>query len=197
MQQHPVPQHIASYEFRLVGDMTLKQFGLLASGCFVALIFYASNLPTYFKWPLVVFFVALGGAMAFVPVEERPLHQWLVAFFKAVYSPTQFLWEKKVQKLTFFETTPKPKMPTQTMVKIGDKKQLAQYLQTLPAEKSPLEAEEEAALTRIGNMFQMTKMPAGVPPAPTPALQPIPAPAPTTPLPTPPKKPNSTPKKPT
>ena len=32
METHPVPQNISSYEFRLVGDMTLKQFLYLAGG---------------------------------------------------------------------------------------------------------------------------------------------------------------------
>ena len=32
LQQHPVPQHIASYEFKLIGDMTIKQFAYLAGG---------------------------------------------------------------------------------------------------------------------------------------------------------------------
>ena len=45
MQQHPVPQHISNYEFKLVGDMTLKQFFQLAGGILVALIFYATPLP--------------------------------------------------------------------------------------------------------------------------------------------------------
>lgn len=98
MEQHPVPQHIASYEFRLVGDMTIKQFGFLASGVLVALFFYASPLPRYFKWPLIVFFGFLGFALAFLPVQERPLSQWIVAFFKAVFSPTQYLWQKKTQE---------------------------------------------------------------------------------------------------
>jgi len=31
MEQHPIPQQISSYEFKLVGEMTLKQF-LKAAG---------------------------------------------------------------------------------------------------------------------------------------------------------------------
>ncbi|KKR52786.1 MAG: hypothetical protein UT88_C0021G0001, partial [Candidatus Woesebacteria bacterium GW2011_GWD2_40_19] len=38
MEQHPIPQNISSYQFRLVGDMTLKQFFQLAGGFLVGLI---------------------------------------------------------------------------------------------------------------------------------------------------------------
>lgn len=91
MEQHPVPQHIASYEFRLVGDMTLKQFLQVAGGGLVALLFYASPLPGIIKWPLILFSGLTGTALAFLPFEERPLSIWIVAFIKAIYSPTKYL----------------------------------------------------------------------------------------------------------
>ena len=92
MDQHPVPQNISSYEFRLVGDMTLKQFFQLAGGVLFAVILYHTNLPFFIKWPLMVLGALLGVMLAFVPVGGRPFSQWLMAFIKAIYSPTQFLW---------------------------------------------------------------------------------------------------------
>ncbi|TSC84204.1 MAG: Uncharacterized protein G01um101416_1120 [Microgenomates group bacterium Gr01-1014_16] len=57
MDQHPVPQNISSYEFRLVGDMTLKQFLQLAGGAGAGLLifrlplpFKAIYAPTEFYW---------------------------------------------------------------------------------------------------------------------------------------------------
>lgn len=94
MEQHPVPQPISSYEFRLIGSMTLKQFAKLAANCLVALIFYALPLPGFLKWPVIVFFVILGIGMAFIPFNERPLDVWIIAFFRRVFSPTQYLWRK-------------------------------------------------------------------------------------------------------
>ena len=32
MEQHPIPQQISSYQFKLVGDMALAQFGKTAGG---------------------------------------------------------------------------------------------------------------------------------------------------------------------
>ena len=94
MEQHPVPQPLTSYEFRLVGDMTLKQFFKLASGVILALIVYGINPPAFIKWPLIILFVLIGVGMAFLPLEGRPLDVWIVAFFKRIYSPTQYLWKQ-------------------------------------------------------------------------------------------------------
>lgn len=103
MQQHPVPQQISSYQFHLVGDMTLKQFLELAGGVVVGILFYATGLPGFIKWPLILASVAVGGAMAFVPFEDRPLEQWFVAFFRSVYSPTLFFWNKASQPVKIFQ----------------------------------------------------------------------------------------------
>lgn len=92
MKQHPVPQHISSYEFKLVGDMTLKQFFQLAGGVVVSLIIYATPLPGIIKWPLILFFSLIGVGLAFLPIQERPLSTWFFAFMKAVYSPTEYVY---------------------------------------------------------------------------------------------------------
>jgi hypothetical protein len=97
MEQHPVPQNISSYEFRLVGDMTLKQFLQLAGGVVLAVIIYRLPVPGIIKYPFVVMVVIVGVVMAFVPVNNRPFSQWLSAFFKAIYSPTEYYWEPEAK----------------------------------------------------------------------------------------------------
>jgi hypothetical protein len=94
MEQHAVPQDITGFKFKLVGNMTLKQFGELAGGAIVAYLFYASTWPDFLKWPLVLFFGFLGFALAFLPIEERPLDIWILNFFRAIYQPTFYVWKK-------------------------------------------------------------------------------------------------------
>lgn len=96
MDQHPVPQNISSYEFRLVGDMTLKQFLQLAGGCGVGVFFYKLPLPFIVKWPLIFVSVGIGILLAFVPVQGRSFSQWLLAFIRAVYAPTEYYWKAGV-----------------------------------------------------------------------------------------------------
>lgn len=94
MEQHPVPQQISSYQFKLVGDMTLKQFFEVAGGVVVALIIYSLPLPAFLRWPFIIVSVLFGAALAFLPIEERPLESWVIAFIRSIYQPTMFYWKK-------------------------------------------------------------------------------------------------------
>jgi hypothetical protein len=91
--QHLLPQDISSYRFRLIGDMTIKQFASLGICIILAIISYSFPLPFFFKYPLVFAFILLGVGMAFVPVQGRSLDIWLIAFIKSIYSPTQYTWK--------------------------------------------------------------------------------------------------------
>ncbi len=86
--------------------MTLKQFFQLAGGFLVALLFYSVPLIGIIKWPIVIISALLGAAMAFVPLEERPLERWIFAFFRAIYSPTEFFWQKTITPAKFYQDEP-------------------------------------------------------------------------------------------
>lgn len=94
MEQHPVPQNVTTFQFRLIGDMTMKQFGYLAGGAILAYISFKLPLPFFFTWPLTVLFALTGIGFAFVPIEERPMDVWVLSFLKSVYNPTQFVWHR-------------------------------------------------------------------------------------------------------
>lgn len=94
IQQHPLPQDISNYRFRLIGDMTIKQFASLGISIVLAIVVYSLPLPFFFKYPLSFVFVVLGVGMAFVPVQGRSLDVWIVAFIKSIYSPTQYSWKR-------------------------------------------------------------------------------------------------------
>lgn len=94
MEQHAIPTNVSSYQFKLVGDMTLKQFFQVAGGVLGAVIFYSTPLLPIIKYPLAGLSVILGVCLAFLPLEERPLERWIFAFFRAIYSPTLFSWKR-------------------------------------------------------------------------------------------------------
>lgn len=111
IQQHPLPQDISSYKFRLIGDMTIKQFLYIAGFIILTILIHNSPIPFFFRYPIEIFTLGLGIGLAFVPVQGRPLDKWIIAFIKSVYSPTQYTWQQKQ------EETPKAatrKAPTQT-----------------------------------------------------------------------------------
>ena len=133
MEQHPVPQQISAYHFRLVGDMTIKQFIELSAGVVVGWIIYSLPIHPIIRWPLVISSVFAGVTFAFLPLEERPLDRWLLAFIKAVYSPTQYIWKKSVIIPEFFKEIKLRKVAAKEERVGVDRKKLEEYLETLPA----------------------------------------------------------------
>lgn len=95
MEQHPIPQNVTSFEFHLVGDMTLKQFLYLGTGIGTAYLLYAATFYSHpiFALPLIIISSILGVSFAFLPIFDRPLDHWVKAFFEAVYSPTIGFWQ--------------------------------------------------------------------------------------------------------
>jgi hypothetical protein len=110
MEQHPVPQNVTTFQFRLIGDMTIKQFGYLAAGAILGFICYKLPIPVFFALPLAVVVFLLGFGMAFVPIEERPMDIWILSFIKSIYNPTLYTWQRRKQESV-------PTVPQQTISK--------------------------------------------------------------------------------
>lgn len=96
MEAHPIPQNVTSFQFKLVGDMTLKQFMYLAGGLGSAYLFFVLLAPSapILAWPLIVVFSLIGAAFAFLPIQDRPLDHWVRAYLHSIYSPTKRVWKK-------------------------------------------------------------------------------------------------------
>lgn len=173
MEQHPIPQNVTAYQFRLVGDMTLKQFLELASGCGLAfLITRFTLLPVFFRWPLAAVFAFLGVGLAFLPVEERPLDQWLRNFVKSIYSPTQFLWKKSEALPGFFTFTRSKQPPPQAQPPVKDQAQLKAFVKSFPSvPASPLDQQELTNLKKINQLLGTSSPPAALPFSPQPSLR--------------------------
>lgn len=190
MDEHPIPQPISSYQFHLIGDMTLRQFGQLAGGVILALFVYSLPMTPIFKWSLVGFFVTLGLALAFLPIEDRPLDQWIIAFAKSIYSPSIFLWQTKPKLPACLSYELPPNILNESLqqpVKI-DTATLQDYLESLgPSQKGDLfEQQEQVQLAQIGSLFQNIVQ--GITPQPqlvTSLPKTAPRPAPQTPPPAP------------
>jgi len=118
MEQHPVPQNVTTFQFRLIGDMTIKQFGYLIAGAILAFIAYKLPLPFIITWPLAGALAFLGVGFAFIPIEERPMDVWVFSFFKSIYNPTQYIWSHEPhQARQSAEAAPIPKAQPNATVK--------------------------------------------------------------------------------
>ncbi len=94
-KQHAVPQHIAAFEFKLIGDLTIKQFLFAGVGIAVAYAAWISDLNFLIKWSTIILAAGLGLGTAFFPIQDRTLDQWLFNFILAIFSPTQRVWRKE------------------------------------------------------------------------------------------------------
>lgn len=94
IENHPIPQDITGFQFRLIGDMTLKQFAFLAGGFVIAWVFYASPLFFILKIILALASAATGAILAFLPVNGRPLDAMIINFVKAAFRPTQYVYQQ-------------------------------------------------------------------------------------------------------
>ncbi|OGM76906.1 hypothetical protein A2210_00045 [Candidatus Woesebacteria bacterium RIFOXYA1_FULL_40_18] len=141
--------------------MTLKQFFQLAGGGLFSLLFYASPLHPLIKWPFVIFFALLGVALAFLPLEERPLEKWIIAFFRSVYSPTLFYWQKTEVAPIYFQE--EAQVPEEKIISAGGEAGLKAYLAS--TQKSPffekLEEAEQGFLGKMNDLFGPGSAPSG------------------------------------
>lgn len=128
MDQHPVPRQITTFEFKLIGFLTLKQFIYLV--VFVPLGFIAVKL---FPIPYINLFVGVlvagvGVAFAFVPVNDRPMEVWVRNLLKRLTSATQYEYHKHnppsflVEDLFFVED------PHRVLAHVESQEKLAAYL---------------------------------------------------------------------
>jgi hypothetical protein len=105
MDQHPIPQDVTGFQFKLIGTMTVKQFGYVASGVVTAVILYYlplhSAIAVLLKVILVPLFGVSGVIVAFVPLEGRPIDVMTTNFVKALFSPNQYIYHRQGRRLSF------------------------------------------------------------------------------------------------
>src|SRR3989337_1466048 len=139
MEQHPIPRNISSFQFHLIGELTVRQFGYLISVFIIGFILYKSlPLPPLLSYPIIGAAVLSGFAFAFLPIQERPLDKWIVAFIKSILSPTQYLWQKveDMPDILAYAYNAQTKVLPQNHQEahVDAKKKLENYLQSLPAQ---------------------------------------------------------------
>jgi len=156
MEQHAIPQQISSYEFKLVGEMTLKQFMKAAGGIVIALIINSSKLFVLVKWPLMLLIGGAGLAFAFVPYQDRPLEKWVWLFFRAIYQPTIFIYRKTANKqdnaVTIFLAKTRDKEEKTNSAKlrlINQKGIIKDFIENIPSVKITVKEAEKIKTSEV------------------------------------------------
>jgi hypothetical protein len=155
-KQHAVPQNIMDVEFKLVGDLTMRQFAYLF--VFGALA-YTSFLTVIgiFKWPLVVLFTFLGLGLAFVPIEERGLDEWIANFVRAINSPTQRIWRKapSIPSAFTYDNLAVVRQEMITLAPTSSRRKLEEYLEyhVIEEKTDPLDIPEKEYAAKVHDAY--------------------------------------------
>lgn len=94
MEQHAVPRQITTFEFKLIGFFTIKQFIYL-------LLFTGITLVVYYLIPVPIMnflfagmVAVLGLGLTFYKHNERPLDVWIKNLFLSLLAPSQYYFHK-------------------------------------------------------------------------------------------------------
>lgn len=198
MDQHPIPQDVTGFQFKLIGSMTVKQFGYVATGVIAAVILYYLPLKIalafLIKMILIPLFGASGFIIAFLPIEGRPIDVMVRNFITALFSPNQYVYHKVGRRFSFSTVSLSRIQPAaQPTSKASQKKIDALEQQSIASKKqqlrvllinshgkhTALDDREEAFLNSLDSLSSANI--SSLPPFPTeqPTLQPI---MPTTPV---------------
>ncbi len=94
MFKHPIPRQITTFEFKLIGFLTLKQFLYLVIFFPLGYIGYLLTPIPYLNLAVGIGLALIGVSLAFVKIQERNLEVWLINFIKSISSPTLYTYQK-------------------------------------------------------------------------------------------------------
>lgn len=157
MQQHPIPRQITTFEFKLIGQLTIRQAIYLAIGTALGVAFFFL-IPSvlYINVLIAALPLLIGVGFAFVPVNERPMEIWISNLVKRLTSPTQYYFHKKNKPPQILLGVRLP--PKEVLVEyLRAKQQLSAYEENKSKKKDiPLELEDttEGKLSSIHKALQ-------------------------------------------
>lgn len=153
MDNHPIPQDVTGFQFKLIGNMTVKQFAYLAGGVVFAWIFFQSPISFLIKLPFSAFSAVLGIGLAFFPVSGRPMDLMIGNFIKALIKPTQFFYEKTGVQLYYPHKATLPLKQYKNDLSPFPKDKLKLYLESLDKKsKNKADEKENNFLMSVSNL---------------------------------------------
>lgn len=145
MENHPIPQDVTGFQFKLIGDMTIKQFAYLATGVVLGWAIFSLPVTSLIKIPFASFFILLGISFAFFSVGGRPMDVMIINFVKTLFRPTQFVYQAGGVNFTPPINFPKQTPAVQNPVITSQS--------PTPAEIKKLDEKEAGFFETLANMF--------------------------------------------
>jgi hypothetical protein len=163
MDNHPIPQDVTGFKFKLIGSITVRQFAYLLFCAIFAYIFFALPIFLLIKIPFIIFFAVLGFMLAFVPIDGRPMDLMLMNFLKAIPRDNQWVYHKKGVDLSFLEYHGNAQQTHQQALTHTDtsekQRKLTLLLQSRQNQVNDLEQHEVDFLSKMKGFFPDEKEP--------------------------------------
>lgn len=154
LENHPIPQDVTGFQFKLIGEMTVKQFAFLAAGSILAYILFI--LPFFFliKITLAIFAFLGGLIFAFIPIHGRPANIMLSYFIKSLFSPDQYIYQKQGGDLSILANYSQSPLPRETnTADVSKKISLEHYLNKMqPHAQNKLDKKEMNFVNSIASI---------------------------------------------
>lgn len=128
MDGHPIPRQITTFEFKLIGFMTLRQFLYLVVTIPTAYIVFRLFPIPFLNLLLAVIIATAGVVTAFMPIKDKTLDTWLKLVWKRLQQPTQYYFHKKNDPLYFLKDLYFLADPHHMLAHVESKEKLSQYL---------------------------------------------------------------------
>lgn len=138
MDLHPIPRQITTFEFKLIGFMTVRQFGYVLLAGVVGYLFFLAIPIKIVNIIVGVLIFSVGLLFAFVPINDRPLDVFVRNLVRRLNSPTQYVYHKNNFPLEIFEGLFFNAEPHVVVAHVDSQEKLAAYL----AQKNKGKAEE-------------------------------------------------------
>lgn len=142
MENHPIPQDVTGFKFKLIGSITVKQFLYLLGFGILTVVSLMVPMAIFIKAPLMMLFSGIGVILAFIPIEGRPADVMIANFAKAIPSENRYIFRKKGVNLANYE-----------VFKASAKKSSPQAIQTAVAAtaKSATDDKRAILISRLRN----------------------------------------------
>jgi hypothetical protein len=147
MEQHAIPRQITSFEFKLIGFLTIKQFIYLLVFIPLGLVVYAIFPVPILNILLGVICASIGAILAFIPINDRPMEVWIKNLIKRLNSPTQYVFKKQNPAIYFLKNLIFTNDPHRVMSHIDSQQKLSKYLDN----KTPVNHQNKKQA--INNLF--------------------------------------------
>lgn len=153
MENHPIPQDVTGFQFKLIGDITVKQFAYLIAAAIGGWVLFSLPIFVFVKLPIAILWALSGIALAFLPVEGRPLDTMIINFVRALFNPNQYIYEKQGGELALVATPVRRVAHKNTMTNSAPKSadNLQAYLNQLP--NAPKNKLDEKEMTYFKTLF--------------------------------------------